>query len=36
MKSVSISKALVRLSEKVFHAFGESVKPSYPTDLIFG
>ena len=28
-------KALVRLSEKVFHAFGESVKPSYPTDPDF-
>jgi len=28
-------RALVRLSEKVFHAFGESIKPVYPTDRSF-
>jgi hypothetical protein len=27
--------ALVRLGEKVFHAFGEKVKPNYPTDPEF-
>ena len=28
-------RSLIRLSEKVFHAFGEEIKPSYPDDPAF-